>query len=136
MIQLFSAQQLFWVIQGLFSSHILLSHHVEVLKTQSGGGLAYGYRSQFLTCMRLHTCIIRAFLEGSFCIGYTFRNDFPSGQVGEAGACKAGGESHFGQGCGCLLRTYLLDIPKFMFKLLCLVQSGVGQGPSVARGQG
>ena len=38
------------------------------------------------------------------------RNDFPSvGQVGtEAGACKAGGESHFGQGAHCdyVLRTY------------------------------
>ena len=79
-----------------------------------------------------YTCIFGGF----FLYWLYVRNDFPSGQVGEAGACKAGGESHFGQGCGCLLRTYLLDIPKFMFKLLCLVQSGVGQGPSVARGKG
>jgi hypothetical protein len=45
--------------------------------------------------MRLHTCIFGGF----FLYWLYVRNDFPSvGQVGEAGACKAGGESHFGQG--------------------------------------
>ena len=44
------------MIQGLFSSHILLSHHVEVLKTlyQSGGGLAYELIWVSLTILDVH----------------------------------------------------------------------------------